>query len=265
MKKLLVLGWMMVAVSAAVFAATLDSQWKGKKVAILGDSISDPHVCASNYYVYLEKDLGIVPYVYAVNGHQWKAIKGQAEKLKAEHGEDVDAILIFVGTNDYSANTPLGQWWTYTMEESGWWGSKELAPRRNFVMSPDTFRGRINIAMSYLKENFPDAQIVLMTPIHRGYANFHYGNNIQSEETFGNARGLHIEDYVNVVKEASGVWSVPVIDLYAEGGLFPIKDAYAKYFKSATDDRLHPNALGHWRLAEVIKYRLLGMSAGFRK
>ncbi len=264
MKKLVVFGLMLIA-GAAVFAATLDSQWKGKKVAILGDSISDPKVCGTNYYVYLEKELGIQTYVYAISGHQWSAIKGQAEKLKAEHGEDVDAILIFVGTNDYAGNVPLGQWWTYTMEVSGWWGSKEMAPRRNFVMSNETVRGRINIAMSYLKEEFPDAQIILMTPIHRGYANFHYGNNIQSEETFGNARGLHIEDYVNVVKEASGVWAVPVIDLYAESGLFPTKDAHAKYFKGAADDRLHPNALGHWRLAEVIKYRILGMPAGFRK
>lgn len=264
MKKLLVMGLAAIA-GAAVFAAPLDSQWKGKKVAILGDSISDPGVCKTNYYVYLANDLGIVPCVYAVSGHQWSAIKGQAEKLKAEHGDDVDAIFVFVGTNDYFVNAPLGQWWTYTMEPSDWRGSKEPAPRRNFAMAKDTVRGRINIAMSFLKDSFPDAQIVLMTPIHRGYANFHFGNNIQSEETFGNPRGLHIEDYVDVVKEASGVWSVPVIDLYAESGLFPIRDSHAKYFKSATDDRLHPNALGHWRLAEVIKYRILAMPAGFRK
>lgn len=256
-----------VAVCAVVcaFGGAVDSHWKGRKVAFLGDSITDHSTSATNYWGYLEFDLGIKPLVYGVNGHQMLRIKGQAEKLKKEHGDDVDAIFIFAGTNDYFADCPLGKWWDHKMEPSNWRGSKEPAPRRYFTLDEKTFRGRVNIALDYIKDNFPDAQVILMTPIHRGYANFHWQDNIQSEETFGNPRGLHIEDYVNVVKEASGIWSVPVIDLYAECGLFPIKDSFVKCFKSGTDDRLHPNPEGHRRLAETIKYKILSMPSTFRK
>lgn len=252
-----------LAMTAAV-AAPMESQWKGKKVAFLGDSITDHCTSATNYWGYLELDLGLKPLVYGINGHQMSMIKGQAEKLKKDHGDDVDAIFIFAGTNDYYADVPLGKWYDYTMEPSNWRGSKELAPRRHFTMDGKTFRSRINVALDYIKDNFPEAQVVLMTPIHRGYANFG-SSNIQPDESFGNPRGLHIEDYVDVVKEAGGVWSVPVIDLHAECGLFPSKDVHMRYFKNAKTDRLHPNPEGHRRMAEVIKYRILAMPSTYRK
>ena len=57
----------------------------------------------------------------------------------------------------------------------------------------NTFRGRINRLMGYLKHNFPRQQIVLMTALHRGYATFGT-KNIQPDETFGNLRGEFIDD-----------------------------------------------------------------------
>ena len=251
----------MVAVAAV--AESIESQWKGKKVAFLGDSITDHVTSATNYWGYLELELGITPLVYGVNGHQMSMIKGQAENLKNEHGDDVDAIFIFAGTNDYNADCPLGKWYTYADESRNWHGTVATAPRRHFALDANTFRGRINIALDYIKDNFPKAQVVIMTPIHRGYANFG-SNNIQPEETFANPSGLHIDDYVAVVREAGGVWSVPVIDLFAECGLFPVKDAFVPYFKSADNDRLHPNPEGHRRIARAMTFRMLAMPSTFR-
>lgn len=256
----------MIAASAAVAAAEpTKTHWFGKKVAFLGDSITDHVTSPTNYWGYLELDLGITPYVYGISGHEMSQLKGQAEKLRAEHGDDVDAIFIFAGTNDYWGDIPLGKWYTYTQEVSNWRRSQELAPRRHFDLNAATFRGRINILLDYLKDNYPDAQIILMTPLHRGFADFKVGDNMQPEETFGNPSGLHIEDYVNVVREASSVWSVPVIDLFAESGLFPIKDSFAKFFKNETSDRLHPNSLGHRRLADTIRGRMMSMPSTFRR
>ena len=61
------------------------------------------------------------------------------------------------------------------------------------------------------------------------------------------------------VKEAGNLWAVPVIDLNALCGLYPLMDAYAQYFKSAEKDRLHPNDEGHKRMAQTLMYQLLAI------
>lgn len=93
--------------------------WKGKRVAYFGDSITDPNHKAANrkYWSLLQEWLGITPYVYAVSGRQWNDIPRQADKLKAEHGNEFDAILIFIGTNDFNAGVPIGEWFTEQEEE----------------------------------------------------------------------------------------------------------------------------------------------------
>ena len=101
--------------------AEIKSQWQGARVAYLGDSITDirqPQKYNTDpYWVYLESLLGIKPFVYGISGHQWHQIPGQTDKLIAEHGQEVDAIMIFVGINDYNANVPLGDWFTEEVVE----------------------------------------------------------------------------------------------------------------------------------------------------
>ena len=96
----------------------LQYPWKGKKVAYFGDSITDPNIKASKvkYWGFLQDWLGIIPYVYGVSGRQWNDIPRQADKLQKEHGDDFDAILIFMGTNDYNNGVPIGVWYTETFD-----------------------------------------------------------------------------------------------------------------------------------------------------
>lgn len=94
-------------------------------------------------------------------------------------------------------------------------------------MDKNTLKGRINIAMSKLKQMYPTKQIVVMTPIHRAY----FGSsdkNIQPDEMYENDRGIFFDEYVKASKEAGNVWAVPVIDLNPLSGLFPIYDAGAQ-------------------------------------
>ena len=250
---------------AAVQESVAQSQWKGKKVAFLGDSITDKsHVgTAKNYWQFLEEMLGLEPLVYGINGHQWTGVLEQAEKLKAEKGDDVDAILIFAGTNDFNSNTLLGDWYSVNSEPVEVSGPKmETRQKRTLQMTDATFRGRINQVMSYLKTNFPTKQIILLTPIHRGYARFG-DNNIQPDESYPNRIGLYIDDYVNVIKEAAGVWAVPVIDLNSISGLYPASASHTRYISNEKTDRLHPNADGHYRMAKSIMYQLLAYPADF--
>ena len=221
-----------VRVSDRAEAVGDENDCAGRRVAFLGDSITDKqHIgCTSNYWNFLARDLKLVPLVYGINGHQWNHVYRQAERLFAEHPSDIDEIVVFAGTNDYNANVPLGAW------------SDDDA----------TFRGRIAKVMGYLMAHYPTAAIWLLTPIHRGYAEFG-AMNVQPDERHANTAGLWIDDYVAVIKEAAARWGAArLIDLNAESGLFPLFDSHMRYFHDPYTDRLHPNTAGHERMAKAI-------------
>jgi len=242
--------------------------WKGKKVAYFGDSITDPNnISAKNHYWnYLQEWYGITPYVYAISGKQWNDIPRQAEKLQKEHGQDFDAILIFIGTNDFNAAVPVGEWFAEDSAEvlAAVHAPKAVVKRlkRTPVMDKDTYKGRINIAMQKVKSMFPTKQIVLLTPLHRAYAEFS-NENIQPTEEYQNACGEWFQTYTDAVVEAGRIWAVPVIDLNADSGLFPLLDEHIQYFGNAEKDRLHPNDAGHIRIARTLYQRLSSLPCSF--
>ena len=243
--------------------------WAGKKVAFLGDSITDPDQTNRPqrvYWQYLADSLGLEPHVYAVSGYQWNRVYESAQKMKDEMGQSVDAIFVFAGTNDYMNGIPLGEWFEEAPEETYLKGRTLTLPRRRLVKDMTTFKGRVNTVMEFLKTNFPDQQIVIMTPLHRG--KYDLGRpNVQLDETFPNALGRRLEEYVAALREAADIWSVPVIDLYRESGLYPLSDSYAKCFRYDGPklwDRLHPNQEGHRRLAKTIAAKLTAIPPDFK-
>ena len=213
--------------------------WMQKRVAYFGDSITDPRNSGSKkkYWHFLQEWLGIEPYVYAVSGRQWDDIPRQADKLQAEHGNNVDAILIFIGTNDYNNGVKIGEWYEEKDEQVmyGHGQPKKMTDRKRRYMSMDknTYRGRINIAIDKVKRMYPTKH------------------------------GIYLEEYIQAVKEAANIWAVPVIDLNAVSGLYPMMDEHAQYFKSAESDRLHPNDKGHERLARTLYYQLNSLPCTF--
>lgn len=249
--------------------------WRGKRVAYLGDSITDPRNKAADekYWSLLEEWLDITPFVYALSGRQWNDIGRQTELLRQQHGEDFDAIIIFMGTNDYNNAVPLGNWYTEQPEMIEYGHKYEKRPeermRRLPAMDADTYRGRINIALDSLKRTFPEKQIVLLTPIHR--AAFHANDkNWQIPEDYANRRGEYLDAYVNATIEAGKVWSVPVIDLNSLCGLYPLHSEHSRYFNvpaaspdAQGTDLLHPNNLGHRRIAATLLYQLLSLPCTF--
>lgn len=240
------------------------SQWQGKRVAYLGDSMTQKPGNGTNhiYWEYLAEWLGIEPFVYGISGNQWDGIYRQALKLYAEKGTAVDAIFIFAGTNDYNHSIPIGDFFRETTKETNHNGGLVTRKYRTLVMNDSTFCGRINKVMDYLKNSFPEQQIIIMTPIHRGFAKFS-DKNVQPEESYANGQGLYLDTYVNTLKQAAAIWSVPLIDLYTLSGLYPLSDSQVQYFNHGETDRLHPNAAGNYRLAKTIQYQLLALPATF--
>lgn len=242
-----------------------NSQWKGKRVAFLGDSITDKKRIGTTkcYWEYLAEWLHFTPYAYAISGNKMDDILKQAQRLLEERGDSIDAIFIFAGTNDYNAGIPLGEWYTESDREAEVKeGFMERRKYRQPVLNDSTFRGRINLVMDFLKTHYPEKQVIMLTPIHRAQARFSE-RNVQPEELFPNKLGLYVDEYVNAVKETANVWAVPVIDLNSISGLYPLNDSHVRYFHDGKTDRLHPNAKGHERMARALAYQLLAFPASF--
>lgn len=243
--------------------------WQGKKVGFIGDSITDPNCYGSSikkYWDFLKDWLGITPFVYGISGRQWDDVPRQAEKLKEEHGDDVDAILVFIGTNDYNAGVPIGEWFTEQEEQvlAAHGAMKKLVvrKRRTPVMTKETYKGRINMGISQLKKLYPDKQIILLTPLHRALANFNE-KNVQPDENYQNSCGEYIDAYIKAVKEAANIWGVPVIDFNSVTGMNPMIEEQLIYFHDKSYDRLHPNSVGQERMARTLMYQLLALPPVF--
>lgn len=254
-------------ISAETYTSANEShQWKGKKVAFLGDSITDKQRIGTQkcYWEYLAEMLGIEAFSYGINGNQMDGLLKQAQLLLQEHGQETDAIIVFAGTNDFNAGVPIGKWFEEVKRDAPMPNGKK-AERTYHEMSTDTdtFCGRINRLMDYLKTNFPTQQIILLTPLHRGFAQFG-DNNVQPEEAFTNSKGLFVNDYVQTIKEAGNVWAVPVIDLNSLSGLYPMNDSHVPYFHNGETDRLHPNAEGHKRMAKTLMYQMMALPSSFK-
>lgn len=256
-------------VSSLIQAQELQSQWRGAKVAFLGDSITDISQLSGNdiFWHQLVPVLGIEPYVYGISGHQMIHITAQAQKLEEEHGKDVDAIIVFAGTNDFNASLPIGEWFSYDTLTTNKNGAQVALKHRKANLDQGTFCGRISTVITYLKEHFPDQQILMLTPIHRGPAQFS-AHNVQPDENYANEAGLFIDDYVRTVREAADIWGIPVIDLNAVCGINPMIASNHRYFRNPERkedgriDLLHPNTQGHLRMAYALAFQLLAYPSG---
>lgn len=246
---------------------TIQNQWYGKRVAYLGDSITDERQTKTQqvYWQYLEELLGIVPTVYGISGNQWHQIIPQAERMIAKQGQEVDAILIFIGTNDFNAGVPIGEWYTEEPENLQVMpdGTKEFRWKRTPVMDDATVCGRINKAMEFLKKNYPTKQIIVLTPIHRAIFVSQSNGRRQPDDRYSNKIGIYFSEYLKIYQEIANVWAVPVIDLNSICGLMPVMDEHAPYFRDAETDRLHPNSEGQYRMAKALMYQLLAHPADF--
>lgn len=240
--------------SGIVFA---QNKWAGKRVAVLGDSISDScHVGTTRcWWEMISDSLGLSTVCYAKNGWTIEGMQKQASTMLAEQnetGKKVDLILLFGGTNDFNGNVPMGEYFEVKKDSCSRDGKTKQLLHRTLNKDNSTFCGRVNNLLAFLKDNFPEARIVMLTPIHRAYAQFG-ATNQQPDEMWANELGLFLDDYNSALERASHIWAVPLLDLNVKCELYPLSPAYDKYVNRKDTDRLHPNTLGHNHMARAVQ------------
>ena len=219
-------------------SSVANSEWSGKVASFLGDSITYGANTTKIYHQYLKELVGFSTCNnYGIDG---ASITNHSNGICTRYNNvssDSDIIFIFGGTNDFYYNKPLGGWYSL------------VGTTRTLNKDMTTFRGALAEICDGLITKFPTKQIVLMTPIHR----FTFGS--QQTDLQANASGLYLDDYVECVKEAGKIFGIPVIDLNGESGLYPMNTENANAYFHA-NDKLHPNANGHLKIARVIQGKL---------
>jgi len=202
---------------------------QGLKISFLGDSITEGHGCSSDaakFTSLIAEKYGAVTRCYGISGtrlaRQTKPSENPRHDLDfpsrvAEMDPDADLIVVFGGTNDFGhGDAPFGDFSDRTA---------------------DTFCGALHELYVSLLEKYPEAVIMVMTPLHR------------ATESIPNMHGKVLKDYVDMIRRAAEYYSLPVLDLYATSGIQPavpvMKDKYLP-------DGLHPNDAGHVILTNKI-------------
>ena len=211
----------------------------GKTTVFVGDSITAGVGTEKIYYQYLAQSLGLGSVTaMGVGGSCISAASDYGQKNSPLIGryEDIpsaDLIVIFMGTNDYGHETPLG-----TADDT----------------QDGTFYGALNIIVPDLVARHPYSKIVFVTPLHRyGFGTSKILGTAFTYDSIPNGVGAALGDYVDALKTVCGRNGVDVIDLYSECTLDPTDAAVREQYMP---DGLHPNAAGHEIIAGIMELHI---------
>ena len=204
--------------------------WQGKKWVAFGDSISagfqldDPDT--QLYSQLIAKDLGlqlISGSMHAMNSMGYTVTAGTAvgqhsmpAYVNADKNKDADLVTIFAGTNDFgrSVAMPLG-----TMADDA---------------NTESFYGRLKLTCDLLSAKYPNALVILLTPLPRHDCEDGTKGTVEPTKT--------LVDYADAIRQVAALYSFPVLDLTRESGM----QMRSKTFRTAyMADNIHPNAAGH--------------------
>ncbi len=209
---------------------------KGKKIAFLGDSITEGAGTSSEENVFwrvLERRTGAQCYGYGIGGSRIAPQRTPSPKPRfdmyfgsrvEEMIPDADVVVVFGGTNDF--------------------GHGDAAFGRMEDRTEDTFYGALHLLMQKLIDRYPKGQLVVMTPLHR------LNESVYDYNEWGVRLAATLEDYVNAIIEVAGCYAVPVLDLFRCSGIQPKIPALRERYMP---DGLHPSDAGNERIAEKLE------------
>ena len=209
------------------------------KITYLGDSITEGTKTSKRYLEYIEDKLTANNYdVTTVNlGIGGTRITSTTDRPDGfvnrwqDIPTDSDVIVVFGGTNDYGGSSPMGE------------------------MTDDktTFKGALNELITSIQNTYPNADLLVLTPVKRYYRSstepWSNEDTWRDGDKWLNNEGLLLSDYVDALREVAAYHGAKVIDLYHNSGFNPRVEA--NYNRNTTDG-LHPNAVGHYLLYKQI-------------
>ena len=216
------------------------SRWKGKKLLIIGDSISDDNYNSALDFVWTK---GIKDY-FGFGSYENYGIAGSTIAVREndatnrtpivtrfdEMPNDGDLIIHSAITNDWFYQwTPIG-----TME------SRDVY----------TLYGALHTLCIGLKKKYKGKKIVFLTGIMRR-------QNDRQTPNAVNGLGKTLEEYNNIVKEVCNYYSIEVIDMYTLSGLYPFDNELAVYYFNQQSNSegyyyVHPNSNGHKMMFDAL-------------
>ena len=239
---LMVMVMMMGMIPITIFAdENEENQWNGKSAVFVGDSITAGTGTTKIYYEYLKESLGLGS-VTAMG------VPGSCISDASDYGQknqplinrylnipSADLIVIFMGTNDYGHETPLG-----SIEDK----------------QDGTFCGALNTIVPALVAKHTSSKIVFVTSLHRyGFGTSKILGTKFTYDHIPNGVGAALGDYVDAIKTVCAKNGVSVLDLHTECTLDPSDEEVRSEYMP---DGIHPNADGHELIAEIIASHIRG-------
>lgn len=194
------------------FGAADSEPWAGKTLGFVGDSISAVHVYQPIVASLLQADF----HQFTNDGFSGRKMGEAVPVLTGGNLGTLDLLSVFLGTNDFGGNTPLGA--------------------HGDATGAGTFYGNTrNVIETALTTNL-DMQMMMVTPMKRGVVS---GMPAWDDS---NTAGHVLEDYVEAIIRVAADYAVPVLDLFR---LSNLNDLTLSTYAS---DLLHPSTMQAWNM-----------------
>lgn len=214
---------------------------QGKVINFLGDSITEgagvEDIANCRYDNRLKKMLGLKEvHNYGISGSRLAHQRFPSENPRFDlcfcgraynMEKSADVIVVYGGVND----------WIH--------GDAAFGEMTDTI--PATFCGAVEFLMNLLKTEYPNAQIVFMTPAHVNHNDLVDAR--PSGEPMKQADAKPLINYIRVIEEKGKKYQIPVLNLYETLGIDANDEAQKEAY---TSDGLHFNDAGHAILAERL-------------
>ncbi len=140
-----------------------------------------------------------------------------------EMDDNADVVVVFGGTNDFGhGDAPFGT---------------------DADETDDTFCGALKVLYGRLRSHFPNALVLILTPMHRRGEDNVFGEGEKK------VASRPLRAYVEQIRKTAQLFGFPIIDLYNESALDPRDETVCR---QCIPDGLHPNDIGHALIADKI-------------